>query len=401
MTNTPGKITLVEKGNPAYAGVYTRRKQDGTLVFILNYRKNGKPVFDTLVGKWTKKSAALERAKRIQEAKQTSWLKPGSKTITFEAAYLNYLNYLRRQKKSEATIKGITSYYEKHMKNFLGRYQMKKICPDQLENWQDYLLDKDQSNISTTTATQVWVKAKSIWKRAVKERLYSGDSPWSYVENLRAKRHRLRFLNHEEVKQILTGLKKKNWIREWRVASIALNTGLRPPSEIQELCPLGIDMENNTITIGLLKQKVKGGGQHSTRTIPLSATVKNIVREMYNEHSYGPMESLFPIINRTRFKKVMLPLNKGIAKDRQDLLITPYSFRHTYASWLLAQGVDLKVIQELMGHKTLAITADIYAKHQKSAMTDAQARLNDAKKSQELWGAYNRTGAYPKFKIVG
>jgi integrase len=35
--------------------------------------------------------------------------------------------------------------------------------------------------------------------------------------------------------------------------------------------------------------------------------------------------------------------------------------RHACASLLLAQGLDLKVIQEVLGHSTITITGDLYA----------------------------------------
>ncbi len=37
-----------------------------------------------------------------------------------------------------------------------------------------------------------------------------------------------------------------------------------------------------------------------------------------------------------------------------------HSFRHTAATWLCEHGVDLKVVQEILGHRTFAMTADRY-----------------------------------------
>lgn len=56
---------------------------------------------------------------------------------------------------------------------------------------------------------------------------------------------------------------------------------------------------------------------------------------------------------------------------------TPHIFRHTYTTFAIASGEDLKTVQGLMGHATASITMDVYAHIQQNKMLKASERLKD------------------------
>lgn len=65
-------------------------------------------------------------------------------------------------------------------------------------------------------------------------------------------------------------------------------------------------------------------------------------------------------INRDRFKKEIEKIESKIQKDMDFPHITPHTFRHTFATRCIEQGIPPKVLQTIMGHKDLATTMDIY-----------------------------------------
>lgn len=67
---------------------------------------------------------------------------------------------------------------------------------------------------------------------------------------------------------------------------------------------------------------------------------------------------------------------RDLAKKAKIASISFHSLRHTCASLLLAEGVHPKVVQEMLGHSTVAITMDLYSHSTPSLQTDAVQRLD-------------------------
>jgi integrase len=81
-----------------------------------------------------------------------------------------------------------------------------------------------------------------------------------------------------------------------------------------------------------------------------------------------------------------------LRKEQRPPTITFHSLRHTCASLLLAQGVHPKIVQEMLGHSSVAITMDLYSHVTPSLQTEAAQRL-DAILRPSL-AAVSRLGAF-------
>lgn len=58
--------------------------------------------------------------------------------------------------------------------------------------------------------------------------------------------------------------------------------------------------------------------------------------------------------------------------------VTPHTFRHTYATDLLAHGADLRSVQELLGHKNVS-TTQIYTHVANKGLRDIHERFHSGK----------------------
>ena len=52
--------------------------------------------------------------------------------------------------------------------------------------------------------------------------------------------------------------------------------------------------------------------------------------------------------------------------------------RHTYATWLLEQGISPKVVQTMLGHSSISVTLDIYSHVNGDLEKQAATKLNEA-----------------------
>jgi integrase len=59
-------------------------------------------------------------------------------------------------------------------------------------------------------------------------------------------------------------------------------------------------------------------------------------------------------------------------------VVTLHQLRHSFASWLLAEGVDIKVVSVMLGHSRIAITADLYQHVAEEIKRDAIDRVQRA-----------------------
>ena len=94
---------------------------------------------------------------------------------------------------------------------------------------------------------------------------------------------------------------------------------------------------------------------------------------------FKPVTSFF--VNRLGLplapQSVRLLIKKYARAARIDKRITPHTFRHTFATLLLEEDVDIKYIQNLLGHSTIATTqiyTHVNAEKQKKILSTKHPR---------------------------
>jgi site-specific recombinase XerD len=171
-------------------------------------------------------------------------------------------------------------------------------------------------------------------------------------------------LSQEEVARLLEaapGLKYK------AALSVAYGAGLRV-SEVANLKVSDIDRERMTLRVE------QGKGQRD-RYVMLSPRLLELLREWW--HAARPQVWLFPGQNPIN-PITPRQLNRAVtaAKDLAGISkrVSPHILRHSFATHLLEQGADIRVIQVLLGHAKLETTA-LYTRVAVSTIRDVESPL--------------------------
>jgi len=149
-----------------------------------------------------------------------------------------------------------------------------------------------------------------------------------------------------------TDYQKRNALRDAAIIELLFATGMR----ISELCALkknDVNLFDGTILI-------HGKGDKERRIQIGNDAVIHILEEYKNNY-------LFEIQNCKHFfanqsgnplsdQAVRRMINKYTSLAAIDLHITPHMFRHTFATCLLEADVDIRYIQEMLGHSSINIT---------------------------------------------
>jgi len=175
-------------------------------------------------------------------------------------------------------------------------------------------------------------------------------------------------LSEEQAAALIKGAWGRAQERDRQMLVFLLHTGLK----INEFVGLKVSdvFTGQRVRKNLL---VSGDAGKPDRSVPLNREAREAVALIleYNRSQGFQLLGEEPfIVSRQRNKKDgsyrMTPrqvqrIVKTLREDASlNLRTTPQTFRHTYAKSLLGQGVDIKTVQKLLGHRSIKTTRNLY-----------------------------------------
>ncbi len=151
-------------------------------------------------------------------------------------------------------------------------------------------------------------------------------------------------------------INEKNALRDAAVAELLFSSGMRI-SELCSLHPADVNLYDGIILI-------YGKGNKERRIQIGNESVINILKK-YRDEFINEIKrmQLFFFANQNgkplSDQSIRRMINKYCSLAEIEMHITPHMFRHTFATSLLEADVDIRYIQEMLGHSSINIT-EIY-----------------------------------------
>jgi len=227
----------------------------------------------------------------------------------------------------------------KSWKAALGRRLLSQVLPGDIQRYAARRLRK----VAPATVNRELSFLRRVFNLALADGKVDRN-PFRQVKFFKENNERVRFLSDDEETRLQKALPPK----DWQVVAIALHTGLRR-SELFHL-----EWEHVDFTTGLLTVPRSKSGER--RRVPMNDTVRDILRELPSRLKgrwvFPSKHGKTPLDPKNAMNRVFVPA----LKDAGIQNFHWHDLRHTFASRLVMAGVDLRTVQELMGHKTIAMT---------------------------------------------
>lgn len=263
--------------------------------------------------------------------------------------------------------------YRADLKRFLEA--MAKIPKDPLaatrEDLTDYLWQRKSQGMEASSLGRYIASLRAFYRFLLAEELITKD-PAAFLQTPRKAERLPRYLSVEEVSRLITAIRGTDLkaVRLRAMLELMYAAGLR----VGELT--GISMDQIDLNVGYVRVFGKGGKE---RIVPIGERAKLSVQGYINRRPPTPasIKSLF-ISNK---KRAMSPVQfwrlirsaaqkAGITKS-----VTPHTLRHSFASHLVQNGADLRAVQEMLGHSSIA-TTQIYTHVGRSHLQDAHKKYH-------------------------
>lgn len=338
----------------------TRRERNGWQYVDISYGGTRK-----VVALHTKDAKVAERVRRKIEADITlgrfDMKDLHKKEATLQEFTTEYVEYARSYKKP-LTVENDARFLKTFGAVVGNNTSLRRIDAQAVDRWKMVVL---KDGYSPTTFNIMWRTLHAAFSVAIKWG-YLDRNPIGYTTKLKPDLPR-QYITEFEIKRIFDAIdadihnpNKRHhhpMNQKYRLfVEFLLLTGLRK-GEALGLTPDRIDTEKEVLYL----EKTKG---KTFRAVPMHPRVKKILKEA-GELVFTDLESSTVSHKFSRYAR-----KSGVGRA-----FKLHSLRHTFATNLVSKGVDISVVQSLLGHSDIRTTL-VYSKTTLETLRNGVARLD-------------------------
>jgi integrase/recombinase XerC len=279
--------------------------------------------------------------------------------------YIQYLQYERNA--SPHTIRNYRSDLMQ-FRNFLAqspggggqpsaKVSLKSVDGLRIRGFLAQLFEKEKKKSSIARKLAA---VRAFFKFLSRERVLA-ENPAATVATPKQARTLPRIMTEEEMNDFLDRIAQgaatgdPALIRDRAILELLYASGLR----VSEL--VGLDLRHVNFGDGMVLVRGKGNKE---RIVPFGSKAREAIeaylpvreRVLHESKAHTPALFLNTRGGRLTTRSVDRLLKKYVRRLGPNVKVSPHSLRHAFASHLLAEGADLRAIQEMLGHKSLATT---------------------------------------------
>jgi integrase/recombinase XerD len=287
--------------------------------------------------------------------------------LSFLSEYIEYL-YVERglsQNTEEAYRRDLSFFID-----FIEQNGIQSFDELKRSHINAYIRELRQTNYAPTSITRKIASLRGWFKWMIANEMIIHD-PTVGLEQPKLSKHLPKVMTLTEIEFILS----KNIDVTYRaILELLYAAGLRV-SELVNLKYSNISMDHSYV-------RCFGKGSKE-RLVPIGKKAKDALKNYFRERDY--------ILKKNDVKNEFLFINeKGIKISRQEVYvfiselgqeflnkhITPHTVRHSFATHMLENGADLRVVQELLGHSDVS-TTQLYTHVSKKRLKEVYFGIND------------------------
>ncbi len=303
-----------------------------------------------------------------------------------------FLEYLDIEKGlSNKTQETYTRFLQSFI-NWLSKNNLEKIKPHEITDEHIWSYRVYLSKRNTVRKEPIKKSTRNYYLIALRALLnYFADRnisslPAEKIKLTKEKKERtVKFLDLNQIEKLLLApdTTTKTGLRDRAILETLFSTGLR----VAELINLNREQIKSSKDSEILEVSIVGKGNHprtvyfsnrALRAIYLYLRTRRDSEKALFVRYKGPKESSLRLTPRS----VESIVKKYAKKVGISILTTPHTLRHSYATDLLSQGVDLRMIQEFLGHRNIA-TTQIYTHITSQKLRDIHKKFHSGKEMKE------------------